>query len=74
MSSGLKPDTTTTDPSGPKIEAIHKYKGTLVHTADWDPNIDWQGKRVAVIGSGASGVQITPQLVKGKLKVSLHAQ
>ena len=44
---------------------MDKYKGTLVHTADWDKSIDWHGKNVAVIGCGASGVQIIPQLVKG---------
>ncbi|KAL8919728.1 MAG: hypothetical protein Q9172_004841 [Xanthocarpia lactea] len=50
----------------PNIDAIGDYKGTLVHTADWKPTIDWHGKHVAVIGSGASGVQVVPQLVNGE--------
>ena len=50
---------------GPEIEGRDNFRGTLVHTADWDISIDWHDKRVAVIGSGASGVQVVPQLVNG---------
>lgn len=55
--------------SGPKIEGLHDFKGTLVHTARWDANIDWQGKRVGVIGNGSSGIQVTPQLARGKIQI-----
>ncbi|KAL9595235.1 MAG: hypothetical protein Q9219_006569 [cf. Caloplaca sp. 3 TL-2023] len=58
----------------PNIHAIDDYKGILVHTAHWDPSIDWHGKRVAVIGSGASGVQITPQLTKGAKAFTLFSR
>ncbi|KAL8940818.1 MAG: hypothetical protein Q9216_002607 [Gyalolechia sp. 2 TL-2023] len=58
----------------PEIESIGQYKGTLVHTADWDSKIDWHGRRVAVIGSGASGVQVTPQLVKGAESFTLFSR
>ena len=51
---------------GPVIEGIETYKGTLAHTANWSSNIDWKGKRVAVIGSGSSSVQVVPQLAEGK--------
>ena len=53
-------------PPGPIIEGIESYKGTLTHTANWSSNIDWKGKRVAVIGSGSSSVQVVPQLAEGK--------
>ena len=33
-----------------------------MHTAQWDPTVDLTGKRVAVIGTGASGVQVVPEL------------
>ncbi|KAL8638433.1 MAG: hypothetical protein Q9228_004413 [Teloschistes exilis] len=58
----------------PNIDAIHDYKGTLVHTANWKPTIDWHGKHVAVIGSGASGVQIVPRLVNGAKSLTLFSR
>ena len=33
-----------------------------MHTAQWDTTVDLTGKRVAVIGTGASGVQVVPEL------------
>ncbi|OCK74476.1 FAD/NAD(P)-binding domain-containing protein [Lepidopterella palustris CBS 459.81] len=38
------------------------FKGTMLHTANWDDSFDPTGKRVAVIGYGATGVQITPAI------------
>ncbi|KIW13026.1 hypothetical protein PV08_08213 [Exophiala spinifera] len=46
----------------PDIQGLHDFKGTLAHTAHWDENIELKDKRVAVIGSGASGVQIVPTI------------
>jgi len=36
--------------------------GPKLHSANWDDNIQLQGKRVAVIGSGSSAVQIVPNI------------
>ena len=52
---------------GPLIEGIGTYKGELVHSANWNPDIDWKGKRVAVIGSGSSSIQIVPQVAEGRI-------
>lgn len=52
---------------GPKIDGIGNYRGILTHTANWNSSIDWKDKRVAVIGTGSSGIQIIPQIVKGML-------
>ncbi|KAF2768777.1 putative flavo protein [Teratosphaeria nubilosa] len=41
----------------PKIDGLHDFKGKLVHTAQWDDGYGWEGKRVAVIGNGSSGIQ-----------------
>ncbi|KAF9884521.1 hypothetical protein FE257_001709 [Aspergillus nanangensis] len=46
----------------PDIEGLFDYKGLLCHTANYDPSIDLQGKRVAVLGIGSSGVQIIPSI------------
>jgi cation diffusion facilitator CzcD-associated flavoprotein CzcO len=41
----------------PDIEGIDVFKGKLMHTAAWDESVDLSGKKVAVIGNGASAVQ-----------------
>ncbi|KAF2105629.1 hypothetical protein BDV96DRAFT_655485 [Lophiotrema nucula] len=46
----------------PDYPGIADYKGFLRHTSDWDPSFDPEGKKVAVIGNGASGLQIVPNL------------
>ena len=48
-------------PKFPDIPGLHtEFRGTVVHTAAWDPDLDLAGKRVAVIGNGSSGQQILP--------------
>ena len=46
----------------PDIDGLADFSGTLMHTAQWDPTADLTGERVAVIGTGASGVQVVPEL------------
>jgi len=48
----------------PKMPGIETYEGHKIHSAMWDHGYDFRGKRVAVIGTGASAVQIIPELVK----------
>ncbi|KAL5040848.1 hypothetical protein BDW71DRAFT_201844 [Aspergillus fruticulosus] len=48
----------------PNIEGLQDFKGKLIHSASWDQDYDFTGKRVANIGIGSSGVQIVPQLAK----------
>ena len=48
----------------PEIRGIDTYQGHKIHSAAWDHDYDFTGKRVAVIGTGASAVQIVPELVK----------
>ncbi len=57
--------------SFPNIEGLEEFEGKKIHSARWDHDYDFTGKRVAVIGTGASGIQIVPELVKtvGTLKV-----
>lgn len=49
-------------PFTPKFEGIDQYKGELFHSARWDHDCDLSGKRVAVIGSGATAIQIVPAI------------
>ncbi|ANN15850.1 cyclopentanone 1,2-monooxygenase [Amycolatopsis orientalis] len=49
---------TTVTPYQPDFAGMDRYRGTLVHTACWSDDIELADRRVAVIGTGASGVQI----------------
>jgi cation diffusion facilitator CzcD-associated flavoprotein CzcO len=51
-------------PKLPEIEGIGDFAGALFHSARWDHDADLAGKRVAVIGTGASAIQIVPELQK----------
>ncbi|MEZ5026802.1 MAG: NAD(P)/FAD-dependent oxidoreductase [Chitinophagales bacterium] len=53
-----------TDPKYPEIKGIDKFKGELVHTARWKQDIVLENKKVAVIGTGASSVQLVPTIAK----------
>lgn len=46
----------------PDYPGIETFKGHLRHSSNWDPAFDPAGKRVAVIGNGASGVQVVPNI------------
>jgi cation diffusion facilitator CzcD-associated flavoprotein CzcO len=48
----------------PDYPGIEEYQGHLRHSSNWDPNFDPTGKTVAVIGNGASGIQVVPELQK----------
>jgi cation diffusion facilitator CzcD-associated flavoprotein CzcO len=51
-----------TVPKLPDIDGVDSFGGTIVHTARWDHSQDLTGKRVAVIGTGASAVQLIPEI------------
>ena len=51
-------------PHTPEIPGIHSFEGRVIHTAQWDDSFDATGKRIAVIGTGATGVQLIPELAK----------
>jgi cation diffusion facilitator CzcD-associated flavoprotein CzcO len=49
-------------PQPPDIDGVDSFAGTTVHTARWDHGLDLAGKRVGVIGTGASAVQLIPEI------------
>ncbi|RKG40650.1 MULTISPECIES: NAD(P)/FAD-dependent oxidoreductase [Acinetobacter] len=51
-----------TEPSLPKIKGIESFKGEMFHSARWNHDYDLKGKRIAVIGTGASAIQFIPQV------------
>lgn len=48
----------------PDYPGLDRFQGHLRHSSNWDANFDPKGKRIAVIGNGASGVQVVPELQK----------
>ncbi|HKP62127.1 MAG TPA: NAD(P)/FAD-dependent oxidoreductase [Polyangiales bacterium] len=58
-------------PAYPQLPGMSTFQGPLFHTARWRADAALEGKRVAVIGTGASAVQIVPELVKRAQKVSV---
>jgi cation diffusion facilitator CzcD-associated flavoprotein CzcO len=58
-------------PSIPEFEGAQQFEGQSWHSSLWRHDIDLRGKRVAVIGSAASAVQIVPEIAKLAKHVSL---
>ncbi|MFF0489913.1 flavin-containing monooxygenase [Nocardia sp. NPDC004068] len=58
-------------PKKPDFPGMESFQGDIIHTAEWPDEYDPTGKRVAVIGSGASGYQIIPVLSKTAEHVTL---
>lgn len=50
------------NPQMPAIDGLDAFAGPLLHTAAWDPSVDLRGKRIGVIGAGASAVQLLPHI------------
>lgn len=51
-------------PSYPRIEGVDSFAGRSFHSAEWDHEYSLEGKRVAVVGTGASAVQFVPEIAK----------
>jgi 4-hydroxyacetophenone monooxygenase len=47
-------------PNMPEIEGMDRFRGAAFHSAQWDPNVSFEGKRVAIIGTGSSACQFIP--------------
>ena len=50
-------------PALPNIEGLENFDGDVLHTASWSKETNLQGKKVALIGTGASAVQVGPAIV-----------
>ncbi len=53
-----------TTPKLARIEGMETFQGEAFHTSRWDYNVDLQGKRVGIIGTGATAVQVIPEIAK----------
>ncbi|MCP1471475.1 cation diffusion facilitator CzcD-associated flavoprotein CzcO [Sphingobium sp. OAS761] len=46
------------DPNYPKVQNLDTFKGPVIHSAVWDDKVDLSGKKVVLVGTGCSGVQV----------------
>ncbi|MDQ1129544.1 NAD(P)/FAD-dependent oxidoreductase [Microbacterium sp. SORGH_AS_0888] len=60
-----------TEPRIPAIRGLETFAGPMFHTARWDHSTPLAGTRVAVVGTGASAVQLVPELVRRGARVTL---
>ena len=49
----------------PKFPQQEDFKGQFIHPQHWPENLDYSGKKVVIIGSGATAITLVPSLVKG---------
>ncbi|WP_314413034.1 flavin-containing monooxygenase [Streptomyces kroppenstedtii] len=59
------------DPKVPDVPGLDTFPGKVFHSARWDHGYDLRGKRVAVIGTGASAIQIVPAIQPEVAKLTL---
>ncbi len=52
------------EPRRPDIDGLDRFAGPVVHTSAWDPAVEYAGRRVGVIGTGASAIQVVPRLAQ----------
>ncbi|OXM48833.1 4-hydroxyacetophenone monooxygenase [Amycolatopsis thailandensis] len=58
-------------PQIPKLAGIERFKGRAFHSAQWEHDYDFKGKRVAVVGTGASAIQFVPRIAKDVAELTL---
>ena len=59
------------NPHIPNIKGAETFKGPKFHAGQWDHSVSYEGKRVAVIGSGCSGAQIVPAIADKVSRLTL---
>lgn len=58
-------------PAYPDLTGLESFQGKSFHSARWDHDYDFAGKRVAVIGTGASAIQFVPRLATQAAQLTL---
>jgi len=55
----------------PKFEGTERFEGQIVHPQHWPEDLDYEGKRVVVIGSGATAMTLVPALAERTAQVTM---
>ncbi|GAA0512622.1 Baeyer-Villiger monooxygenase [Saccharopolyspora subtropica] len=59
-------------PNLPDIPGLDRFTGSVFHSADWDHDVDLTAQRIAVVGTGASAVQIVPAVAEKAKQVQVY--
>ncbi|ORA37324.1 flavin-containing monooxygenase [Mycobacterium aquaticum] len=59
-------------PHTPDIAGIDSFAGKIIHTTDWDDDYDPSGRSVAIIGTGATAVQLIPELARRVASLTVY--
>ncbi|HEU0191763.1 MAG TPA: NAD(P)/FAD-dependent oxidoreductase [Mycobacterium sp.] len=59
-------------PRRPDIAGIDSFGGRIIHTAAWDDDYSPAGNKVAVIGTGSTGIQVIPELAKEAAELTVY--
>lgn len=59
-------------PRMPDIEGIDTFAGKVIHTTKWDNGFDPAGRKIGVIGTGATAVQLIPELAKTATELTVY--
>ncbi|MGN6129716.1 MAG: flavin-containing monooxygenase [Nocardioidaceae bacterium] len=60
------------EPRLPDIDGIDSFAGEVFHSAQWNHDYDLTGKRVAIIGTGASAIQIVPEVAPKAARLDVY--
>jgi cation diffusion facilitator CzcD-associated flavoprotein CzcO len=56
----------------PQIAGLCRFKGDIIHTAEWNPSLALAGRRLCVIGTGASAVQLVPTIASCAARLTVY--
>lgn len=59
-------------PFVPKLKGMEDFRGRMFHTTEWPEDLDLRGKRIAVIGTGASSMQIVPTIAAEVAQLDIY--
>ena len=59
-------------PYTPDIPGITEFDGTVIHTTEWDDRFDPVGRRIGIIGTGATAVQLIPELATAAAELTVY--
>jgi cation diffusion facilitator CzcD-associated flavoprotein CzcO len=59
-------------PNTPDLPGINEFAGRIIHTTAWDDNYDFEGRCIGVIGTGATAVQLIPELAKKAADLTVY--
>lgn len=55
----------------PDLPDMERYSGRVVHPQEWPEDLDWSGREIVIVGSGATAVTLLPELAQTASKVTL---